>query len=193
MTRLGGHEPAVETRQGFVGEPVREDLEALAGAGLDQRGDHQAVEQDGRLVVIPTCGLLELLHVLVRLRLAHRGSSRFEALMDLAEVRGLFASQRAEGLDDFGSIRPEAAHQRQCALCGFELAVGVVDHHRVQVVDDSVDPAWVGRSEKVEHPACSRESQPVRRGAPKHPTAPKGRQKLDRSPRGVKLGASLLP
>ncbi|MFT5355275.1 MAG: hypothetical protein ACI9KE_002491, partial [Polyangiales bacterium] len=85
------------------------------------------------------------------LRLAKLGAELFDVLMHLPKVRRLLASELAKGGDDHRCVGAEATHQSKRALCGFELAVRVIEKQTLQVRAGGIKPLRAGGLKEVEH------------------------------------------
>lgn len=153
VPRFGSHERAVEVGELVFEtlEPLRQELEALTRARFDQRSDEQPVEKHGCFAVIFPHSRTQGVDVFVFDRTRHRAAAGYDVLVHLPEVLRLLAREVRERLDQTSIVGAEATDQRQSALGGLQLAVGVVGQEPVQVLAYGSDPVGRGGLKEMKH------------------------------------------
>jgi len=152
VSRLRGHEIAVEPAQRGVGEVLGKESEALAGAGFDQRGHEQSIEQWGNagLPIAPR-RRRQPRDVAVRSREAERGIVARELIVDLREMIGFFARERSERFDQRWRFAAVPSEQAQRALSRLELTVRVIRQQRRKILGGDFGPDSVGGRQQGKH------------------------------------------
>jgi hypothetical protein len=162
VARLALHEVAIERPERVVCETFAQELEALAGAGLDQRPHQKLVHEHVVESPLGLGGVPQRVHVLVGGGPMHGGATLTQLLVHLAKVGGFFECKAAQRLDQHGMRRPEATHEPERVAGGLELAVRVIGQEPGEIALGGIDPAGVCRGEQAEH---EKEAQGYRAGA----------------------------
>ena len=150
VTGFAREERSVEGAHRGVGHALREELEPLAAACLDQRRDAQQVEQTpGLVAAYPRVQGHAVGARSDRLVSRAAGVEDLEYLLKMLE---LFARELGEGLLQEAVMRvgEEKLDGRPGRLL---LAVRVIEEHLVEVRLRAWEPVGVGRGGQVEHGA----------------------------------------
>ncbi len=161
---FAGPEASIEFLQFEVFAGFAEECEAFAGAGFDESGDHQAVDQLGGAFAFADL-LAELVGVFVAVLLAEPAAATGEDSADEREVFDFVAGDGGHGGDPvFGraGLWP-AVDELECVAGGFFLEMGVIVQKLKRIAEGLAGPGcggfvfeWeVGLSHDVWHPTMA--------------------------------------